>query len=122
MRETKTSIAQTILNKINSKENFTYIFETNETYINNFVVSDEIPLFIGKNPSLDFKLLKKITDIIESKNYDSIGGWLDNETGLYHVDSNTHYYYLKTAKLAGYVNKQKAIFDLNTKKVIYLNN
>lgn len=122
MRETKTTIVQTILNKINSKENFTFAFDNKEVYTNNFVVSDEIPLFVGKNPSLDIEMLKKISEVIRSGNWDSIGGWTDNETGLYCVDKNTHYYYLKTAKLAGYVNKQKAIFDLNTKKVIYLNN
>lgn len=116
-------LSQQIINNANYKQDFT-INISNDITINNRYVVSCYSLYLGSNPSLDFELLTNVNDICENCNlmFDSVGGWLNKETNIYSLDANMHFNDLNFALKFAKVNKQLAIFDKETKQVIYLNN
>ena len=117
MREIKTSEAQTIVNKCNSKKEFTHKVTDNK---NNYIVSFK-SLYKGKNPSLDFKLLSKIEESIKL-GCDSIGLWYDKGEDVFCIDANLHIHSLDFALKVAKVKKQKAIYSIRNKRAIFLSN
>lgn len=120
MRATKTELSQTILNKANNKIDFTHYLKESSKQKRYIVSITEI--YKGTNPSLQFDLLTKISKIIHFNNFDSIGGWYNNEDKMYCVDANIHFNDIVKAKIIAAANKQVAIFDSKENKVIYINN
>lgn len=120
MRATKTTLSQTILNKANNKIDFTHYLKESSKQKRYIVSITEI--YKGTNPSLQFDLLTKISKIIHFNNFDSIGGWYNNDTKMYCVDANLHFNDIIKAQILGAANKQVAIFDSLENKVIYINN
>ena len=119
MKEQTLTLAQSIVNKINSKLDFTQkLPDCSFPTSSNWVVSTQ-PILISKNPSLEFDLLSKISKAIEVDTlvYNSIGGWLDPETFEYHVDLNSHFYSEENAKVIAKLNNQKSYYNLSTNKV-----
>ena len=116
-------LSQQIINNANYKQDFTINIGKENTVNSRYVVSC-YNFYLGSNPSLDFDLLTSVEDICENCNlmFDSIGGWLDKETNLYSLDANMHFNDINFALKFANVNKQLAIFDKETKQVIYLNN
>lgn len=112
MRDTVLTLNQAIANKINSKEDFTHCFGTSS---NRYVVAHQT-VWEGENPSHGYGMRERIShDITLGKDLlqcDSIGGWLDKETGVYYVDLNRHYDNLGVARAAAIHNDQVAIYDL----------
>ena len=123
MRTKEIKLSQQIINNANYKQDFTINISNDKTINNRYVVSC-YSLYLGNNPSLDFELLTNVNDICENCNlmFDSIGGWLNKETNIYSLDANMHFDNLELALKFAKVNKQLAIFDKETKQVIYLNN
>jgi len=119
MRATKTELSQTILNKANNKIDFTHYLKESSKQKRYIVSITEI--YKGANPSLQFDLLTKISKIIHFNNFDSIGGWYNNENKIYYVDANIHFNDIVKAKIIAAANKQLAIFDSEENKVIYIN-
>ena len=118
---TEITTAQKIVNNANYKQNFTINISNEKSVENRYIVSC-YNLYTGKNPSLDFELLTKISDTIKNTDmFDSIGGWLDPENNTYSLDCNFHYNTLEKAIKWAKVNKQTAIFDKTENKLIYLN-
>ena len=117
------TLSQQIINNANYKQDFT-INISNDITINNRYVVSCYSLYLGSNPSLDFKLLESVTNVIDINNglFDSIGGWLNKETNLYSLDANMHFDNLEFALKFAKINKQLAIFDKETQQTIYLNN
>tara|TARA_R110002074_G_scaffold133536_1_gene277269 strand:- start:1504 stop:1848 length:345 start_codon:yes stop_codon:yes gene_type:complete len=109
---------QRLINKINAKQNFTYNLTNNR---NRYIVSIE-NIYNGSNPSIKFDLITKVSKIIETTNFDSLGGWFDVDDKTYCLDLNIHLSDLTTALKLAKVNKQTAIFDSKKNLVIYLNN
>lgn len=118
MKEQTLTLAQSIVNKINSKLDFTQKLPNSRSEESNWVVSTS-SILITKNPSLEFDLLSKVSKALESDSliFDSIGGWLDAETGLYHIDLNSHFYAEGSAKTIAKVHNQKSYYNLSTNKV-----
>jgi len=123
MNTKEIKLSQQIINNANYKQDFT-INISNDTTINNRYIVSCYSLYLGSNPSLDFKLLESVTNIIDINNglFDSVGGWLNKETNLYSLDANMHFDNLEFALKFAKINKQLAIFDKETQQTIYLNN
>lgn len=115
MRQINTPLYQKIVNKAISKIDFTFNLKNENRYIVSYK-----NIFTGKNPSLDFNLVKKVSNTLKNENCCSIGGWMDKNTNLYYLDCNKHFYYLKDALTFAKLNSQIAIFDTYKKQVIYL--
>ena len=118
MRNTNITITQNIVNKVNHKTDFTILL--NDTK-NRYVVSCK-NLYTGFNPSLKYDLNKDITNVINTKMYDSVGGWFDKDKKVYYLDANLHFSILKYALICAKNNGQIAIYDTLKQQVIYLNN
>jgi len=117
MKEQTLTLTQIILNKANSKEDFTHIIDKEAT--GRYVVATE-SLYKGTNPSIDLKLRLKISEaLIHPVEYDSIGGWMSPE-GEYYLDANWHLEDLDKALGVGEIFKQEAIYDRLEKEVIFL--
>ena len=114
--KTLTKLQDTI-NKINAKQNFTTNLSNSK---NRYIVSQK-NIYVGENPSLFFELPIVLKENINRNTYDSVGGWLDKETNLYHVDFNFHVRVLKYALMLAKENNQIAIYDNSKKQLIYLN-
>ena len=112
MRNIIISPEQQIVNKVNSKEEFTYNLTDN---YNRYIVSIK-NLYTGKNPSLQFDLMTKIQDSINSNNFDSLGTWKDKDN-LFYLDANIHLTNFKIAVMTAKEYKQLAIYD-NLKKIV----
>ena len=120
MRGNYINLDQQIVNKINAKQNFTFDLSNSKK---RYVVSIK-NIYKGKNPSLWHESILTINSIIKKDSllkdfYDSFGGWSD-KTNTYYVDLNIHFNDLQTALNVAKQNKQKAIYDIKTKKVINL--
>ena len=112
----KTTKFQDAINKINSKQDFTYNLNNSK---GRYIVSQK-NVFKGKNPSLFCELPIILRENMDT--YDSFGGWYDEKTNLYHVDFNFHLSILKYALMLAKENNQISIYDNVENKVIYLNN
>lgn len=111
---------QIILNKINSKVEFTHEFGVDAQ--KRYVVGSQ-GIYKGTNPSLDPDILQRVTDALNKPFFlDSIGGWLDKDTGEYCVDANMHYGDIDMALLMANIHQQKAIYDKESGDVLYLTN
>ena len=123
MRTKEIKLSQQIINNANYKQDFTINISRENTVKNRYIVSC-YSLYLGGNPSLDFKLLESVTNIIDINNglFDSVGGWLNKETNLYYLDANMHFDNLEFSLKFAKINKQLAIFDKETQQTIYLNN
>ena len=117
MREIITTRSQAITNRINSLEDFTAILSNSS---GRYVVGTH-NIFQGKNTNTTHDILAKVTDCIGSDKYDSIGGWKDPKTGIYHVDANTHFADLKTACDFARGRGEVAIYDLVDKETVVIN-
>jgi len=111
------TITQQINNKANARRDFTtYLSKSKDRYI--LAVKN---LYTGKNPSICFDLISRISETIEKNIYDSIGGWMDPKTNIYYLDANMHFNNLSecisNAKGLGEI----AIYDTIDNKVIYIN-
>ena len=115
MRATKITLTQQILNKVNSKQEFTHKLTDNN---NRYIVSIK-NLYTGTNPSLYFNMIIDIQDIINSNSYDSIGTWISSD-GLFYVDCNIHITNLKIALMTAKAFNQMAIYDSLKNEVINL--
>ena len=120
MRGNYIELNQQIVNKINAKQNFTFDLSNSKK---RYVVSIK-NIYKGKNPSLWHDSIIMINSIIKKNSlvkdfYDSFGGWADNNN-TYFLDLNIHFNDLQTALNIAKQNNQKAIYDIETKKVINL--
>lgn len=107
--------AQNITNKAHSKQEFT-------TYLTNsksrYIVSKH-NIFIGKNFAKCYDILLRVSKVIDSGFYDSIGGWNFEDT--YFLDANLHFDNLELAIQSAENSGQIAIYDTLENKSIYIN-
>ena len=107
--------AQNITNKAHSKQEFT-------TYLTNsksrYIVSKH-SIFIGKNFAKCHDILLRVSKVIDSGFYDSIGGW--NFEGTYFLDANLHFDNLELALQSAKNSGEIAIYDTLENKSIYIN-
>ena len=107
MRHINITQSQRILNQAISLTDFTVELKETKRYI-----IGAQPLFVGKNPSTKFDLLSKITEAIDSGDYDSIGGWRSEKgTQMYFIDANVSTDSLEEATEIAEQNKEEAIWD-----------
>jgi len=120
---TEITLAQQIVNNANHKQDFT-INITNEKSKNNRYIVSSLNLYTGFNPSLKFDLLTFVDNMVMNNDglFDSVGGWLCPDSGLYYLCLNMHFNDIDFALKFAKVNKQLAIFDKLNNSVIYLNN
>ena len=118
MKYNNITTTQNIVNKANRETDFTILLNDSK---NRYVVSCK-NLYTGLNPSLKHDLNKDITNVINTKMYDSIGGWYSKDLKVYYLDANLHFSILKYALLYAKNNKQLSIYDTLKQQVIYLNN
>ena len=111
------SKVQLALNKAEHKQDFAINLSTTKS---RYVVSVK-NIYRGTNPSLDFELRGKISKIVDSKQFDSIGGFT-NIDGDYFVDANLHLEKLDWAMHTAIKNEQICIFDNVDEKLIFVNN
>ena len=122
MQNLKPNLVQRIINKSNSKIDFTIDLKPLTA---RYIVSIK-NIYYGKNPSLKYDLNKDINEAINrthtiSKYYDSIGGWKD-ENQNYCLDANIHFHNIHLALETAKIFKQKAIFDKVNNEVILVDN
>lgn len=117
MRSTNIPLYQIITNKANSLQDFTFNLKDSNRYIVSYR-----NIFTGKNPSLDFDLVRKVSNVLQYENCSSIGGWMDQKTNIYYLDCNKHFFYLKDAITFAKLNNQISIFDTYKKEVLYTKN
>ncbi len=105
---------QDVVNKINAKADFTH--NINNTRLERYTVSTK-NVFIGKNPSLFLEDTWKIVDDAFSSDQELLGGWL-SEDDIYFLDYGLSVTDLKKAMKIAKINKQLAIYDNVSQKVI----
>lgn len=118
MRHIETLLVQQILNNCNRRVNFTHDLTPSSGVKGRYIVS-AVDIFQGKNPSMQSDLILKIAEELEAEcpflsgghYFNSIGGWLNQETGMYHIGANLHYFNLENAMDAAKVTDQIAIYD-----------
>tara|TARA_R110002073_G_scaffold222691_3_gene382883 strand:- start:1165 stop:1548 length:384 start_codon:yes stop_codon:yes gene_type:complete len=126
MLENNLTLAQSIYNRANSRENFTS--PLNSAFHKGRYVVGCTEVFVGKNPSICPAWRMKLTEVLEERMgtgtfysfYDSIGGWKDEKTGVYYVSANLHFHGREIALRQAKANGQIAIYDQEEGKVIYL--
>ena len=64
--------------------------------------------------------IKRVLEAVKSGKANAIGGWYDDQTGLYYYDATLVVSDLETAIRLGIANDQLAIFDLNRMEEIRL--
>jgi len=107
MRHINITQSQSILNKAISLTEFTV--ELKET--KRFIIGSQ-PLYIGKNPSTRFGLLGRITEAIDSGDYDSIGGWRSEKgTQMYFLSANVSSDNLEDAIDIAQETREESIWD-----------
>ena len=105
---------QNVVNKINAQTNFTH--NINNTRVERYTVSIQ-NIFTGKNPSLYLKDTWQVVDDAFNSNHELLGGWL-SEDGIYFLDYGLSVSNLKVAMKIAKFNKQLAIYDNVSQKVI----
>jgi len=106
---------QDVVNKINAQTDFTY--NINKTRVERYTISVQ-NIFTGKNPSLYLKDTWQVVDDAFNSNHELLGGWLDKQDGVYYLDYNLSVNNLKDAMKIAKFNKQLAIYDNVSQKVI----
>lgn len=104
-----------VVNKIREKVNFTH--SISQSTVERYIVSQK-NIFTCENLSLE---TINTWDIVKSA-FDSgnelLGGWLNDETGIYYLDYNKSIHDLNKATTVARNNNQLAIYDNMTKQVI----
>ena len=114
MKNKNITINQSIINKINAKENFTHSINKSLRYI---VGSKN--LFTGENPSLQY--VNIYDDILKlNTKFDTIGGWTDPNTKIYYVDYSKTFEDVFEALNVARQNNEIAIYDTLENKTIKL--
>ena len=108
---------QDVVNKINAKADFTH--NINNTRLERYTVSTK-NVFTGKNPSLLLKDTWKVVDDAFNSDQELLGGWL-SEDGIYFLDYGISISDLRIAMQFARANKQLAIYDNVSQKVITVN-
>ena len=116
-RLTEISPQQDVVNKINAKADFTH--NINNTRLERYTVSTK-NVFTGKNPSLLLKDTWKVVDDAFNSDQELLGGWL-SEDGIYFLDYGISISDLRIAMQFARANKQLAIYDNVSQKVITVN-
>jgi len=111
------TLTQKLVNKINARNNFTYLKQGREQ--KNYIVSVK-NIYTGKNPSLFFNMNIDLKLVLNNDVYDSIGLWQNDKDGIYYVDANVHFFTLKTALSVAQKYDQIAIYDIKNNKTINL--
>jgi|SaaInl47_10m_RNA_FD_contig_31_352739_length_1288_multi_5_in_0_out_0_4 hypothetical protein len=126
MREMALSLVQQIVNRSNSRTNFTKELRPSSGVNGRYVVTSTV-LFEGKNPSIELGLRLIIADAVDKDcpfggvhYYNSIGGWMNPDTETYYIGANLHFFNLSSAIRAAKDSEQLAIFDRHSEKVLYL--
>ena len=115
MRHIEISATQKLVNKINAKQDFTVNLNDNDK---RYIVSSK-ELYKGTNPSIEAGLITKVNKSLNSKEgFDSLGGWLDKDTGTYYLALNDHYHDLEVALSVAEATNQLAIYDNVEERVI----
>jgi len=124
MRSIDISRIQQIVNKCNSRKDFTFNLSKEPVENFNYIVSVK-NICKTVNPSLEFDLNKKIKDVLERTSYlnepyyDSIGMW--KEEDIYHIDANVHVHDIDSAmRIVEMFPSTMAIYDIQNKKVLYV--
>lgn len=118
MRQSTTlAPVQELLNRCNSKVDFTYNLNNSKS---RYIVGIE-SILTSTNPSLNFTLRTKLLPYIEDVSFDTIGGWNDPKTGLFHIDAGVKVSDLATALKTAKQHKQTAIYDTENNVVITVN-
>ena len=108
---------QDVVNKINAKADFTH--NINNTRLERYTVSTQ-NVFTGKNPSLFLKDTWKVVDDAFNSDQELLGGWL-SEDDIYFLDYGISISNLRIAMQFARANKQLAIYDNVSQKVITVN-
>ncbi len=108
--------AQNITNKAHAKQDFTtYLTKSKSRYI-----VSKYNIFVGKNFAKCHDILTRVTKVIDSGFYDSVGGW--NYEGTYWLDANLHFDNLELAIQSAKNSGEIAIYDTVNKVTIYTEN
>lgn len=99
----------------NHPEGFTYNVVTNEAQTSGFAVACK-----GTQNSFGKDGLEHVANYVLENKVACIGGWLDDESGLFYYDATIIVDTAEKAKLIGQFNEQIAYFDLNKMKEIRL--
>ena len=105
---------QDVVNKINAKADFTH--NVNDTRLERYTVSIK-NVFKGKNPSLFLEDTWKVVDDAFNSDQELFGGWL-SEDNIYFLDYSLSISDIKKAMKVAKFNKQLAIYDNVSNKVI----
>jgi len=108
---------QDVVNKINAKADFTH--NINSTRLERYTVSIK-NVFEGKNPSLFLEDTWKIVDNAFNSDQELFGGWLGYDD-IYFLDYSLSVSDLKEAMKVAKFNKQLAIYDNVSQKLIAVN-
>lgn len=118
MRENSVTTHQSIVNKINAKESFTYPKQHAR-----YVVGIR-NLYYGGNPSMFFdNMYRDVEEFLKASVFDgglTIGGWTSEETGAYYVDLGVSLNDIDKAIRLGRSGKEIAIWDSKEEKEILL--
>ncbi|MCB0447681.1 MAG: hypothetical protein KDD03_09245 [Gelidibacter sp.] len=118
MRNIPLSHYQRVINKINTKTDFTERSELNKQ---RYIIGVKT-LHMSKNPSVFYNnIYNDIPEVIEQIKTDiktTLGGWHDKETELYYVDIGVTSNDLEEALTIGKKYNQIAIYDSIDNKVI----
>lgn len=90
---------------------FTYNVQTNEMQATGYAVA-----LAATQNSFGADGLELVLNLVTSESCPAscVGGWMDSETGLYYFDATVIFEDRETAINFGCMQKQIAIFDLNT--------
>jgi len=117
MRDLSMPFDQILANNIRAKKDFTL----NLGIENSRYIVGAVNLFTGNPAKLQDNLFKRIESWKEDfADFDTIGGWMDAETGLYYVDLGFRYSNLDIALDRARVFKQISIYDELEKKLIFV--
>ena len=65
-----------------------------------------------------FSSNEKIDEILKDEAFEGVGGWLDKENNIYHVDAVKTYLTLSVAMGMANMFKEKAIYDTKENKIL----
>jgi len=117
-RLTEISPLQDVVNKINAKADFTH--NINDTRLERYTVSTR-NVFTGRNPSIFLEDTWKVVCDAFNSDEELFGGWLSDD-GIYFVDYGVSISNLRIAMHSARVNKQLAIYDNVSQKIIEVTN
>ena len=117
MKDIKVSKLQSIVNLVRSKKDGT-IFLTNNH--ERYLVSSKT-IFKGSKKDIPTNLHQFLSSYIEDVSFEFIGTWYDEEEDLFYIDLGYTYFSKNIALKIAKILKEKAIYDIEEKEVIYIN-